>query len=535
MNNSTPVDNKDNSSIKQFANNYSDKSKSSYDKVNNQAKIGGVGSIYSQERQLNTINSFIRHENIQFPSQQPIKSNHDKSLPSYDKSHSQNMVIEVINIESLNNLKQQQFQKYSSNPHIKNQGNSSQSQISYQNECFFPLSGFNEVEVGPINPDEKSQQIYNSFQLIQNHTYNEQFQQNKKQIEEQLRKKYELGCCIQTGGESLIFENKKNKNIIIKIIFNQTIDSINTQKEIFERIKNERNGKNFLQLIDHIKINDNIHIFIHKKCQKSLYQKLNFENNKTEFKEEHLIKILFNLIQGLIDLNNQSIIHLDIKPQNILVDSQGNYIYCDYGTSVIQKEGENFSLRGHSQPYSSLEQKNGDISKIGFASDIYSLGVTLMEVLKKFTTSNPNSLISKFVEFIQNIIRQKMIQDKIKNRSDCYSIHYDFTEELFKIKDKIADLKFFREITNEINYYLRQQYLLISKQTLKQQSNSLLNKIMPSMILNKRIHLQSIEKIEQKWPSDVTIFYTNKLKTEEFISTIKLKNNFQSSELVICL
>ncbi|KAL4513032.1 hypothetical protein ABPG72_017717 [Tetrahymena utriculariae] len=464
MNNSTPVDYKDNYSIQSFPNSQSDKSKPSYDKPNSQNKIEGVWSFNNQNfiqvinsqitheniqssgqqsiksnhdkieinsnyplqnqqlQQLNAIqsqwlfnnqnlsqgvNSQITHENDQFSVQQSKKSNQDKSQTSCDKLNNQVKVTKIGNIESLNNLQQQQqinslqFLQQFTNQHIINQGISSQSQISHQNECDFPISEINEVEIRSINPEEKSQQIYQSFQLIiQNH---KQFQLNKDQIEEKLRKKsYELDCCIQTG-------------------------------------------------------------------------------------EENLIKIIFNLTQGLIDLYNQSILHLDIKPQNILFDDKGNYIYCDFGISVIYQEGETFFKMAFTQKYASPEQEKHQISKIGFTSDTYSLGKTLIKVLKKFKEDNPNSQILRFVDSLKNIIVNQMIQDEIKKRSDCYSIHSQFSDELLKIKDMFADLEFFREIENDINHYLRQQSL--------------------TMIVNNQINLKTIEIIEEDWPSDVKIFY----------------------------
>ncbi|KAL4513041.1 hypothetical protein ABPG72_017726 [Tetrahymena utriculariae] len=464
------------SSVQQTKYSNHDKSQPSNNTLNIQfqeIKVGNLDPLeYKNQQQLRSqvtnqnisnqgiiSQSSISHQNDQLSFQQSKKSNHDKSQESHDKFKSQDIEIKLGNIESSDNLKQsqinnQQYQLQFTNQNITNQGISQQSQISHKNEYDFSLSEIKEVDVKSINPLDQLQN-YQRCQPKQNNENFDKFQLNKEQIKKKLCEKfYELDRIIKTGGEALIFEDKKKKNIIIRIVFNQTIDSINIQKKIFYLMKNERNGKNFLQLINHIQVKDDIHIFIHKKCQKMLS-----EDIQIEFNEEKLIKIIFNLTQGLIDLYNKRILHLDIKPENILVDDKGNYIYCDYGISVIYKEGEKIVLRGHSEKYASPEQKNYDKSKIGFTSDTYSLGKTLLEVLKKFKTINPNSQILSFVKSIKNIIKKQMIQEEIEKRSDCYSIHSQFSDELLKIKDNFAHFKFFREIKNEINHYLRQQFV----------------------------------------------------------------------------
>ena len=77
-------------------------------------------------------------------------------------------------------------------------------------------------------------------------------------------------------------------------------------------------------------------------------------------------------------------LHLDIKPGNIMIDRKGHAILIDFGVSkqYEAESGENHStLLGATPGYSSPEQKSGEMRYFSPASDIYSLGATLYNLL----------------------------------------------------------------------------------------------------------------------------------------------------------
>ena len=77
-------------------------------------------------------------------------------------------------------------------------------------------------------------------------------------------------------------------------------------------------------------------------------------------------------------------LHLDIKPGNIMIDRKGHAILIDFGVSkqYEAESGENHStLLGVTPGYSSPEQKSGEMKHFSPASDIYSLGATLFNLL----------------------------------------------------------------------------------------------------------------------------------------------------------
>ncbi len=98
---------------------------------------------------------------------------------------------------------------------------------------------------------------------------------------------------------------------------------------------------------------------------------------------------LFNLICDAINYAHQrGVIHRDLKPTNILVDAQGNPKILDFGLARINDPQVAVStlitdvgrMMG-TLPYMSPEEVRGDQDAIDVRSDVYSLGVTLYELL----------------------------------------------------------------------------------------------------------------------------------------------------------
>src|SRR3954465_5517543 len=76
--------------------------------------------------------------------------------------------------------------------------------------------------------------------------------------------------------------------------------------------------------------------------------------------------------------HTQGIIHRDLRPGNVLVTDQGMVKVADFGTSRFLEIAAHGTTVIGSPPYMAPEQFQG---KAVFASDIYSLGVTMFQML----------------------------------------------------------------------------------------------------------------------------------------------------------
>ncbi|MCR4887459.1 MAG: Stk1 family PASTA domain-containing Ser/Thr kinase [Clostridiales bacterium] len=92
-------------------------------------------------------------------------------------------------------------------------------------------------------------------------------------------------------------------------------------------------------------------------------------------------QIAIRILSALQHAHKNGIIHRDIKPQNILVDSEGHVKVSDFGIARVTGADTittDDSVMG-SVYYFSPEQANG--KNVTFSSDLYSVGVVLYEML----------------------------------------------------------------------------------------------------------------------------------------------------------
>lgn len=96
---------------------------------------------------------------------------------------------------------------------------------------------------------------------------------------------------------------------------------------------------------------------------------------------DEILHYLNQICSALKYIHNQSILHLDVKPSNILFNKSGNIVLIDFGISKHYDEsgGQTSSTPiGISKGYAPLEQyQQNDVSRFTPATDIYSLGATL--------------------------------------------------------------------------------------------------------------------------------------------------------------
>ncbi|MHC4598971.1 MAG: protein kinase domain-containing protein [Planctomycetota bacterium] len=97
---------------------------------------------------------------------------------------------------------------------------------------------------------------------------------------------------------------------------------------------------------------------------------------------DHAMSITCKVAEGLQAGHDKSIIHRDIKPDNILLDRSGAVKISDFGLAKDTSENVKLTVTGQvvgTPAYMSPEQGMG--KKVDFRTDVYSLGVTLYTML----------------------------------------------------------------------------------------------------------------------------------------------------------
>jgi serine/threonine protein kinase len=95
------------------------------------------------------------------------------------------------------------------------------------------------------------------------------------------------------------------------------------------------------------------------------------------------LEIILQVSYALLHLHSHGVIHRDLKPENILITEEGEIKVIDFGIAQLHEEEKvsTDTSRFLGTPnYMSPEQKE-DPSSVTFATDIYSLGVILYELI----------------------------------------------------------------------------------------------------------------------------------------------------------
>ena len=144
--------------------------------------------------------------------------------------------------------------------------------------------------------------------------------------------------------------------------------------------------------------------------------------------ETKAILYLGQILSALKCVHNEGLMHLDIKPSNIMIDQDDNIHLIDFGASKqFDPNSDNQSVLSttglaYTPGYASFEQLSSHTKNLGSHSDMYSLGATLYNLLTGKTPPLPSEIMEDgFTEkdfaspLMVDLIRSLM-QVSIKNR-----------------------------------------------------------------------------------------------------------------------
>ena len=122
-----------------------------------------------------------------------------------------------------------------------------------------------------------------------------------------------------------------------------------------------------------------------------------------QLKPEQAAKVIYQTALGLATAHDRGVIHRDIKPGNIMIDSRGNVKIADFGIALssadiskkLTSTGEFVGTPGYLSPEVCLGKL------VDQRSDIFSLGIVLFEMLAgrmPFTDESPLGLMLEVVK-----------------------------------------------------------------------------------------------------------------------------------------
>lgn len=199
------------------------------------------------------------------------------------------------------------------------------------------------------------------------------------------------------GAVYKVLDNEINQVIALKVLN----PHISGDERMMERFRNELilsrkiTHKNVCRMYDIGKIDKTLYItmeFVKGEDLKSFIRRIG------QLPVGKTISIAKQICEGLKEAHLLGVIHRDLKPQNIMIDKNGNALIMDFGIArSVESDGvtEAGAMIG-TPSYISPEQVDGE--KADQRSDIYSLGIIIYEMVTgttPFKGSTPISIVLK--------------------------------------------------------------------------------------------------------------------------------------------
>ena len=257
---------------------------------------------------------------------------------------------------------------------------------------------------------------------------------------------YKVTRLIQEGGTSAVYEafDLRSGNVVaVKALFS------NKAKDAFmlKRFREEANHylllshPNLPKLVDFVVNEDQMYLVMEYVDGIDMNKFLQANGPLDEDMTIHFFTMILDTIGYL---HKQGILHLDIKPSNIMVTPNLGIKILDLGISAKVSEGETLKKKCGSPSYMAPEQTRGE--KLDCYSDIYQIGVTLFNMVTgqlPFSGNNQQEIfdnvcnapvpqLKDFSDTVNPSLQVVIDKSMQKNGADRYASCEEFEDALLE-------------------------------------------------------------------------------------------------------
>ena len=204
-----------------------------------------------------------------------------------------------------------------------------------------------------------------------------------------------LGDQIGSGGVGEVFEAVQpslDRTVAVKLLKASNKPSLGRMFENEAYITARLNHPNILPVHDMIRIHDVPALVMKRVHGQSWAEQIEAERRADTFKLENHLEVLVRVCRAVAYAHEQGVLHLDIKPGNVMVGEFGETLLMDWGCAAIYDEshwnddGRLPRAAAINKPmgtplFMAPEQAKGDGATIGPCTDVYLLGATLRALL----------------------------------------------------------------------------------------------------------------------------------------------------------
>lgn len=220
-----------------------------------------------------------------------------------------------------------------------------------------------------------------------------------------LADRYEIIEQIGTGGMSDVYKakcHKLNRFVAIKVMKSE----FSEDKTFVSKFRAEAQSvagfthPNIVNVYD-VGDENGIYYIVMELVEGITLKKYIEKRGRIPFKEA--VSIAIQVANGLDAAHKHNIVHRDIKPQNIIISKEGKVKVTDFGIAKVASSSTiNSSSTMGSVHYISPEQARGGYSDA--RSDLYSLGITIFEMITGTVPFDGDSTVAVAVQHIQDEI-----------------------------------------------------------------------------------------------------------------------------------
>ena len=220
-----------------------------------------------------------------------------------------------------------------------------------------------------------------------------------------LGKRYEILGRIGSGGMADVYKGKDHK--LNRYVATKVLKSDYRQDEVFiKKFLSEAQAAAGLMHPNVVNVYDvgqdrGLYYMVMELVEGITLK--DYIEKKGRLSAKETISISIQMVTGLQAAHNQHIIHRDIKPQNIIISKDGKVKVTDFGIARATTATQTIStsVMG-SVHYTSPEQARGGV--VDQKSDIYSIGITMYEMITGNVPFDGDSTVSVALKHLQEEI-----------------------------------------------------------------------------------------------------------------------------------
>ena len=269
--------------------------------------------------------------------------------------------------------------------------------------------------------------------------------------------RYEIMEIIGVGGMAVVykaFDNIDNRIVAVKILKDEFL----ANEDFRRRFKNESKAISVLSHKNIVKVYD---VSYGDRLQYIVMEYVNGITLKEYIEQQGTINtreaiyFVTQILRALQHAHDKGIVHRDIKPQNIMLTSDGTIKVTDFGIARFSRS-ETETMNGQaigSVHYISPEQAKGSVTDA--KTDIYSVGVVLYEMLTGKLPFQSENAVSVALMQLQNDpvmpreinpdipvgLEQIVLRAMQKNLNDRYQSASEMLMDIEKFKNN-PNIKF---------------------------------------------------------------------------------------------